>query len=69
MSIITAGYRTNVRLFTGNVHPRVTWPDKSVLTKVSGRKRCGGEAASRSSSSTKKAKRQVTKTFEKWQRA
>ena len=38
------------------------------LTKMSGRKLCGGEAASGSSSSAKKAKRQVTKkTFEKWQ--
>ena len=39
------------------------------LTKMSGQKRCSGEAASGSSSSTKKAKRQVTKaTFQKWQR-
>ena len=34
MSIITAGHRTNVRLFTGNVHPCVTWPDKSVRAKA-----------------------------------
>ena len=34
MPIITASYRTNVRLFTGNVHPRVTWPDKSVRAKA-----------------------------------
>ena len=54
--IITAGHRTNVRPFTGNVRPRVTWPDKNVRAPGRGRKRCSGEAASGSSSSTKKAK-------------
>ena len=44
--IITAGHRTNVRLFMGNVRPRVTWPDKNVRAPGRGRKRCSGEAAS-----------------------
>ena len=41
--IITAGHRTNVRLFTGNVRPHVTWPDKNVRAPGRWRKRCSGD--------------------------
>ena len=54
--IITAGHRTNVRLFTGNVRPRVTWPDKNVRAPVVGesvvveRRRAGARARRRKQS-------------------
>ena len=56
MPIITAGHRTNVRLFTVNVRPRVTWPDKMSGRRAAGesvvveRRRAGARARRRKQS-------------------